>query len=130
VSEIVSLPTANPDSVGTEAGQPVVIPVLAKDASVAAPLDPTSVVITNAPSHGTTTVDATTGNVTYTSVQGFAGTDAFSYTVKDTNGVVSNPATVTVVVSRPQANDDCSRKSCGFAPPGSCVDGAVLYSTR
>jgi hypothetical protein len=105
VNEIVSLPVANPTTVGTEAGQPVTIPVLAADASTAAPLDPTSVTVPTGPTHGTVTVDPSTGKITYTSAAGFSGTDTFTYTVADTNGAVSNPATVSVVVSRPQAND-------------------------
>ena len=106
VNEIVTVPIANPDSSTTEAGNPVTIPVLANDASVAAALDPSSVIVTSGPSHGSTTVDHATGNITYTSAANFSGIDTFSYTVADANGVVSSPATVSVLVKRPQANDD------------------------
>jgi hypothetical protein len=115
VNEIVTLPVANPDSAGTEAGQPVTIPVLSVDASVAAPLNPATVAVTSAPAHGATSINPSTGSITYTSVQGFSGTDTFTYTVEDANGVVSNPATVSVVVSRPQANDDFATTPEGTA---------------
>ena len=56
--------------------------------------------IVTAPAHGTTTVNTTTGEVTYTPAQGFSGTDTFTYTVADVAGAVSNPATVSIVVNR------------------------------
>src|SRR5207302_111899 len=45
-------------------------------------------------------------SVRYTATGFFQGTDTFQYTVKDSAGATSNPATVTVVVNRPTANDD------------------------
>jgi len=105
VNEVVSLPTATGDTASTEAGVALTIPVLANDASLAAPLAPATVVVASGPSHGGISIDTTTGNIKYTSLPTFSGTDTFTYTVADSNGVVSNPATVSVVVNRPQAND-------------------------
>ena len=48
-----------------------------------APLDKTSVTVTTAPTHGTTSVNTTSGVVTYTPANGFTGTDSFDYTVSD-----------------------------------------------
>jgi hypothetical protein len=115
VNEVVTLPVANPVTAGTEAGQPVTIDVLATDASVAAPLDPTSVQVPTNPSHGSVSINGTTGSIQYTSAASFSGTDTFTYTVKDSNGIASNPATVTVVVTRPQANDDFATTQEGIA---------------
>jgi hypothetical protein len=111
VNVIVTGPTATDDNIDTDAGHPVSIPVLANDASPVAPLDPASVHLVNGPSHGQAIVDPSTGNFTYTSVAGFSGTDIFTYTVADTNGAVSNVAQVSVVVNRPQANDDFASTS-------------------
>jgi hypothetical protein len=115
VNEVVSLPAANPDNIDTDAGNPMTIAVLANDSSAAAPLDPTTVAVVGGPSHGTASVDGKTGAITYTSVAGFSGTDTFSYTFKDTKGVTSNAALVSVVVNRPQANDDFARAQAGQA---------------
>jgi hypothetical protein len=106
ISVIVTHPTAVDDNIDTDAGNPVTIPVLANDSSAAAPLNPASVKVVNGPAHGTVTLDPATGNLTYTSVPSFSGTDTFTYTVQDANGATSNPAQVSVVVNRPQANDD------------------------
>jgi hypothetical protein len=106
VNVIVTGPTANDDDIDTDAGNPVVIHVLDNDASPVAALDPATVHVLTAPAHGTTSVDPATGAITYTSVAGYSGTDTFTYTVSDANGAVSNTAHVSVVVNRPQANDD------------------------
>jgi Bacterial Ig domain len=52
------------------------------------------------PNHGgTATVNTANGSITYTPTSSFTGTETFSYTVADSNGIVSAPATVTVTVS-------------------------------
>jgi hypothetical protein len=107
VTVVVSRPTANDDEIDTDAGNPVSIPVLANDnAPAGLTLNPATVKVGQAPAHGVTSVDPNTGAITYTPQQGFSGTDTFTYTVADSDGAVSNPAKVTVVVNRPQANDD------------------------
>jgi hypothetical protein len=62
-----------------------------------------SLVITSAPANGTAQANAN-GTVTYAPQTGFAGSNTFTYTVKDSLGSTSNPATVTVHV--PQARND------------------------
>ena len=74
-----------------------------------------AITVTGGPSHGTTSINASTGAITYTSANNFSGTDTFTYTVADANGVVSNGALVSVVVSRPQANDDVATTQKGNA---------------
>jgi hypothetical protein len=117
VSVVVNRPTANDDFIDTDAGNPVTVDVLANDTDPDGPnkLDPTTVVIVNAPSHGTASVDHATGAITYTSVQGFSGTETIGYTVTDVNGAVSNVATLSVVVNRPTANDDFIDTDAGNA---------------
>ncbi len=115
VTVVVNRPHAADDTIDTDAGNPVTIPVLANDTDPDGNemLDKASVAVVASASHGTTSVNTTTGDVTYTPAEGFAGTDTFRYTVKDVHNAVSNEATVTVVVNRPQANDDSADTDAG-----------------
>ena len=113
----------NDTQAGTAVGgiaQPVTVNVLTNDSDPNNNLDPTSVVITQAPAgstiaadgksvvvngEGTWTVDPVTGNITFTPDTSFKGDPTpISYTVKDSTGLVSNPATVTVVYPVPPKN--------------------------
>jgi hypothetical protein len=107
VTVVVNRPTANDDFTDTDAGNPVTIDVLANDTDPDGPdkLDPATVSVVTPPAHGTASVNPN-GTITYTPQDGFAGTDTFTYTVQDVNDATSNPATVSVVVNRPTANDD------------------------
>ncbi|MEH6395112.1 tandem-95 repeat protein [Pseudoalteromonas sp.] len=60
-------------------------------------LDISSVTVVSAPSNGQTQVTVT-GAIIYTANANYFGSDSFSYTVKDSNGAVSNVATVTMTV--------------------------------
>lgn len=92
-------PTATDDSNNTTNGtSPDPIAVLNNDTGGDFAIDPTSVTVSTAASHGATSVNGTTGVVTYTANSGFSGTDTFQYTVKDTAGNISNAATVTIAV--------------------------------
>ena len=93
-------PLAGDDSVLTVVDRSVVVPVLANDTDVGA-IDPATVSVVSSPSQGTTTVDPATGAITYTPAGGFSGTDNFTYTVADTGGLVSNEATVSLMVLLP-----------------------------
>ncbi len=90
-------PRACDDAVQTTEGVPVTIPVLANDSDPAGRLDPATVAIVSGPENGSIVVRAD-GTLIYTPDEGFVGTDAFTYTVQDDEGVVSNTATVTVLV--------------------------------
>jgi Ca2+-binding RTX toxin-like protein len=57
-----------------------------------------SVTVGTQPDNGAVIVDPNTGKITYTPGIGFYGTDTFTYTIKDNQGLVSNIATVTVTV--------------------------------
>jgi hypothetical protein len=100
-------PTSNDDAADTDGNAPVTVDVLANDTAPSGQtLQPGTVTISTAPARGTVSVDPTTGQVTYTASGFFMGTDTFRYTVKDSAGTTSNPATVTIVVNRPTANAD------------------------
>ncbi|WP_454786384.1 Ig-like domain-containing protein [Mycobacterium antarcticum] len=79
----------------------------ANDTSVTG-LEMGAITIVDAPTHGSVQVNPD-GTVTYRPYNDYRGTDTFTYTVEDGNGlgIVSNTATVTVTVISPIiANDD------------------------
>jgi gliding motility-associated-like protein len=61
-------------------------------------------VTATAGSHGVTAVDAA-GNVTYTPVAGYLGTDTYTYTLTTPDGVISDPITVTINIGPGGVND-------------------------
>jgi hypothetical protein len=90
-------PIANPDTVTASVTMPVVIDVLANDTDPDASdhLDPQTVTIVTLPASGAAVPNAN-GTITFVPAVGSSGTITFAYTVKDTHGAVSNPATVSV----------------------------------
>ena len=91
-------PVAQDDSATTYSTQPVAIPVLDNDSDLFGALDPTTVSVVGIAGHGTTSVDPTTGVITYTPSAGYVGADSFTYTVRDNLGAISNVATVGINV--------------------------------
>ncbi|QEG01009.1 Matrixin [Stieleria maiorica] len=87
-------PRLGDDAFDVAPDQPTVLPILANDIDVDGTIDPSSIIITTQPTRGALEVDAVTGRVTYTPLQGFRGTDQFQYTVADLGGQQSEQATV------------------------------------
>ena len=85
---------ANIDSAITSEDTPVTVDVLFNDTNAVA----TSIELATQPTNGSTVVNAT-NDVTYTPNTDFNGSDSFSYTVRNVDGVVSNTAVVTVAVT-------------------------------
>lgn len=93
-------PTAVDDNVLTEINTAVTLTVLANDIKYgSATIVTGSIVITQQPTNGILNLNLVTGVVTYTPNTGYVGTDLFKYTFKDSNGAVSNMATVTIIVT-------------------------------
>jgi uncharacterized protein (DUF2141 family) len=92
-------PVATNDTATVQANSSVMIAVLANDTSSGGTLDPTSIKIVVAPTHGTASVSG--GQVTYTPATGYTGLDTFQYTVQDNLGTTSNVATVSANVMPP-----------------------------
>ncbi|HPD14740.1 MAG TPA: peptidylprolyl isomerase [Planctomycetota bacterium] len=92
-------PLSHNDTAVTDEDQPVVIDVLANDVATSSPLDPASVTVGTAPSHGQTSVNPDTGEITYTPDPGYTGPDTFTYTVADMLGTLSAVATVSMTVN-------------------------------
>ncbi len=106
---VAAAPTAVNDTAVTNMNTTTVINILANDTVAAGLLNPSSVVITPPlVPHGTTSKNPGTGAVTYTPTLGYFGLDSFTYTVQDSQGITSNPATVSITVSPPgpTVNDD------------------------
>jgi ELWxxDGT repeat protein len=91
-------PIAANDSASSANDAAVTIDVLANDSESGGTIDATSVQIVSNPTHGEVSV-TNSGSMVYTPVAGFAGSDSFTYTVKDVQGALSNVATVNVTVT-------------------------------
>jgi len=91
-------PLANDDQANTDPGQPVVVDVVANDQIQGQPIDPATVQVATPPTNGAAVVDPATGAITYTPPDGFVGPETFTYIVEDTDGRLSQPAVVTVLV--------------------------------
>ncbi len=112
-SSVVVAPVANPDTASLIRNTPTTINVLANDV-FDRPANVRSVVIGIAPAHGKAT-PASNGTILYTPASGYTGTDSFTYTVADTDGRVSNPATVSITVVAPAAPKRLTGKTIGTA---------------
>lgn len=99
-------PTIGADAATTDAGTPVSVDVQRNDRG-----SDLRTAIAAGPTHGTAVV-AADGTVEYTPAAGFSGTDSFTYTVTDADGVTTGPATVTVTV-RPVATADTVSTTAG-----------------
>ncbi len=98
VTAVNDAPVAVNDSVTTNEDTAVVFSVIGNDTDIDGTVDPATVIAGTA-SNGTVSVNPTSGAITYTPALNFFGTDSFTYTVKDNNGLISNTATVTVTVT-------------------------------
>lgn len=91
-------PVANQDAGTVRQGGATTINVAANDLALGGTLDLASVQITGQPQNGTVRANSD-GTVTYTAGNSSARSDSFSYTITDSNGMVSNEATVSVVLT-------------------------------
>jgi VCBS repeat-containing protein len=135
-------PVANNDTATVVEGGSVGIQVLSNDSDIEGNIDPTSVLVVTAPTNGTVGVNPNTGVITYIPNNGTATSDSFTYTFKDTQGTVSNVATVTVTIRRkPVANDDAisverngqatgNLISNDLAPSGTLNPASIVITTQ
>jgi gliding motility-associated-like protein len=110
VTPVNDPPVAVNDAATTNENTAVAIAVLSNDFDVDSPLDPSSITIVTNVQHGTISINTSTGVVTYTPTAEYVGDDKFTYTIKDSGGLLSNVATVTIsmvnVNRAPVAVDD------------------------
>lgn len=92
--------SVNIDSATTDEETKVVISVLANDTPASGKtLNPASIMIVDTPDHGMTTIDTENGRIEYTPTTDYSGPDSLTYTVADTDGNRSDPATVNLTVN-------------------------------
>ena len=123
-------PVANDDSVSTNENTAVWIDVLDndKDANGDETLNPSTVAVTNGPSHGSTNVNTTTGEIRYTPDSDYYGSDSFKYTVRDNAGATSNKATVAItVVGGVKADASAGSPYYGFVGEEITFNGSLSY---
>ncbi|MBE9583755.1 tandem-95 repeat protein [Mucilaginibacter sp. JRF] len=123
-------PTGVNDTDNTAIGTPVTTIVKANDGDDAVA---TIITATNG-TRGTTTVNAQ-GAVTYTPQAGFAGTDTYTYILTTTDGIASDPITVTINIT-PDGADDIAITNINTPIPtnvkandGSAATGATVTPT-
>lgn len=108
------VPSPQPDRATTPMDTAVTIDVLANDG------DRLEIDTVESPSPAGATIAISDGVLTYRPAVGWAGTDQFTYTVRDLGGALSAPVTVTVEVQRvnapPLAQDDSSQYRYGGQP--------------
>jgi hypothetical protein len=76
-------PTVVNDTASTSQDTPVVINVLNNDSDGDGHLVPSSLAVRSGPSHGTTSVNSVSGEITYSPAVGFFGSDSFTYEICD-----------------------------------------------
>jgi len=77
-------PVANDDAALTQEDTPVRIPVTLNDNDPDGEIDPATLVLVSAPSHGNATIDPETGDITYTPAPNYSGPDSLAYRVCNT----------------------------------------------
>jgi photosystem II stability/assembly factor-like uncharacterized protein len=91
-------PTAQDDVASTAFNTPVTVNVLANDTDAEGNINPSSVTVTVPSPNGTTSVNTTTGAITFTPTSGFSGNTTFTYQVCD-NALIPLCATAVVTIT-------------------------------
>ena len=115
-------PIAKDDTKEMYRGSSVNIDVLANDSAPYSNIHPSTVTVTTGPFHGTTSVNTSTGEITYTLEKNFLGVDSFKYTVENDDGKTSNEATVSITVK-----DDSPTAEFTYTPTKPNVEKEVKF---
>jgi len=130
---MINPPLAIPDTGTGIGGKPITVNVLNNDSDPDGNLDKTSVQIVgaapdgtlNVANQGTWSVNPSTGEITFTPIAGFTGSPTpISYTVKDTSGLISSAASVTLTMTNllPIASADINTANEG----GATITGDII----
>ena len=114
---------------GSTAAEVVAGSVLSNDADPSPSSNPITINGNTTPSHGTVTLNPD-GTFAYTPAAGYAGADSFTYTVQDSLGAVSQPATVSITVGTKvwYVDNSGSNGDGRAATPFNTLAGAVTAS--
>lgn len=137
-------PVAVDDTASTRVNTAVDIDVAANDTDADSNIDLSTVTIVSDVSNGATSINGTTGVVTYTPGASYVGSDSFTYTISDADGGTSASATVTITVAAnvvPVALGDSATTNADTAveinvlandsdPDGGTLDVATVAATQ
>ncbi|MFT3945847.1 MAG: gliding motility-associated C-terminal domain-containing protein [Agriterribacter sp.] len=115
-AEIIEVTSANDDIANTNVDEPAAINVTAND-QPSAILSLSSLQVTTAPAHGTTSVNTTTGVITYTPASGYSGIDQFSYQVCDNSTINPQCDVAFVTVNVGNADVAVTETASSMSPP-------------
>jgi large repetitive protein len=118
VTPVTDPPVATDDTASVSENGVVIVDVLANDTDPDGDLDPTTVTIVAGPSHGTVTVDPTTGRITYVPANDYHGPDAFTYQVCDATGSCATATVSVTVVAVPDTTQLTVPPAVPKPPPG------------
>jgi ELWxxDGT repeat protein len=121
-------PNASDEAASATGGTAITVDVLDNDADFDGTLDAATVTIVAQPAHGTATVNATTGAITYTATATHSGVDSLTYRVSDDQARQSNVATISFQVtagSAPPATPPTPPPSSGGSSSGGGGGGAL-----
>ncbi|OUS28690.1 hypothetical protein A9Q98_07475, partial [Thalassotalea sp. 42_200_T64] len=113
ITAVNQAPIAVNDSNSVDEDSVVIIDILDNDSDDENQLNTAGVSILVAPTHGTLSVNPSTGEVTYTPEENYHGDDSFSYRVTDSHNVPSNSAEVKITVN--SINDAPTAKNDAFS---------------
>lgn len=99
VTPVDDAPVAHADTANVNRFDNVTINLSGNDTDADSAVNPATIVIVTPPMQGSVKVN-TDGTVTYTQSGSPATTDTFSYTIKDTEGTVSNVTTVNITINQ------------------------------
>lgn len=137
ISPVNDAPVAMDDAESTSEDSPINFMVSSNDTDIDDLVVAETVAIVNPPTHGTLSIDAT-GSILYTPTADYFGSDSFTYTVRDQAGLISNMATVTLVVTSVNdapvtVNDQATTRQAPITIPildnDSDVDNAIDPAT-
>lgn len=102
LGEEIQPPSSTDDLFQVVLGGVTALAPLANDHVSSVPLDPTSLTVLTQPRHGQVTIDPQDGSVSYQHDGSLTTSDAFTYTVADALGNLSEPATVQLSIALPE----------------------------
>ena len=125
ITPVTTPPTAVADAFSVVKSGSTTVNLANNDTAGTSAINRNSIVISTQPTNGSVTVN-TDGNVTYLHNGSNTTSDSFAYTIKDTNGLVSAAATVSVTVTPATNQAPVAVSDTASVVAGGSVNVAVL----